>query len=218
PGVEFFSGVLVPLLAADVGLIDFHDAGQLGQLGAASLAQPVQDEPRRLLGDANLLGQLHAADALASRDQHVHGEQPLVERHMGPLEDRAGADREILQARQAAVVAVLAGRYALAGRADRAARTVWPQPRLKVHAGGLLIGEQLKELERAYGNFVVHRFTLEMWANHGPKSSGSQVYKSPILIVIVTVAMGSSFMVSALGHSVEPHHCEQQLDLPYRRP
>src|SRR5271169_3137445 len=102
----------VGLFAADESLINLDNAGQLFDLPSASLAKPLQHEPCRFLSDSDFLRKLHGTDTLPRSDHKVHGINPLVKRHMGPLENRASADREIQFAGVAAVVAAFAGRDA----------------------------------------------------------------------------------------------------------
>ena len=121
-----------------------------------SQSQPPQDEPRGLLRDADLLAELERADALARGDEQVHGIQPLVQRHMGPLEDGPGADGEILLAGVAAVEAARPAGDALSAVADRANLTVRPAAALQVQPCCFLIREHLEKLEGADGQIVIH--------------------------------------------------------------
>jgi hypothetical protein len=91
-GLEFFTFVLVRLLAANECFVDFDDPHELGQIGtAASFPQAVQDEPSRFLSDPDFLGDLHAGNALARRYKQVHRVNPLVQGDVATLEDRASA-------------------------------------------------------------------------------------------------------------------------------
>ena len=148
--------VLYVLLAADVHFVNLDHAAKLRQIIAARFTEPMQDEPGRLLRDAYLLGQLQAADALAGRHKQVHGIQPLVQRNMGALENRAGSHGEILLALVAAVVTILAHRDALADPADRANDASGPEARFEVDTGRFLIGEHLEKLKGADCSVVVH--------------------------------------------------------------
>lgn len=60
--LELLRFVLVGFLAADIGLVGLDDAGQEAAIAtgirATSFAQALEHEPRRLLRDADLLGQL----------------------------------------------------------------------------------------------------------------------------------------------------------------
>ena len=141
PFIQPFAGVFIPLLATDVGFVNLNDTAQGFDLLAASLAQPLQDEPRGLLRDTYLLGELQAADALARRDEQIHGIQPLVQRDVRPLEDRASSDGEILLALVAAVVTASPFRDTFTKPTDRAAATVRPEPRFKVSPRRLLVGK-----------------------------------------------------------------------------
>ncbi len=137
-----------------------NHAAQLRQIIAASLTQTMQGEPGGLLRDADLLGQLQAADALTGRHKQVHGIQPLVQRNVRTLKNRAGSDGEVLLALVAAVVAILAYRDALTDAADWADDAIRPEARFKVDAGRLLIGEHLEKLEGADCGVVVHTGAL----------------------------------------------------------
>src|ERR1700730_7685414 len=76
---------------------------------------------------------------------------PLVPGHVGALEYRSCAHREIFLALVAAIETVLAFRDPLAKATYRAARSLWPKPTLKVNARRLLVREHLKKLERRNG-------------------------------------------------------------------
>src|SRR5579864_100358 len=175
PLLEPLAGVFRGLFAADVSFVHFDDSGEALEVRAASLAQPPEDEPRGLLRDADFLGELQAADALARRDEQVHGVEPLVQWNVAALHDRAGANSEVLRALVAAVVAVLARRDPVQTSADRATRTGGPQPRLKVDAGRLVVREHLEQLECADGGVVVHsaprRVAVEGVAAHAASAA-----------------------------------------------
>jgi hypothetical protein len=116
------------------------------------------------LCDADLLGELKAADALPRRDQQIHGVNPLVQRDFGPLEDGAGANGEVGQASVAAVEAALAGADALGLVASRTDYSVRPAPRLEIGAGALGVGEHLEQFEGANGGLghgLVHAQFLQ---------------------------------------------------------
>ena len=147
-GVELLALVLVGFLAADIHLVDFDDAAQDAGVIAASFAEPLEHEPRGFLRDPNLLRQLHRRDALAGRDEQIHGVEPLVQRDMAALEDGRGANGEVRLAGIAAVEAALARGDPLglvAGRADGAVR---PPLTLHVDPRGFRVGEHLEKLER----------------------------------------------------------------------
>lgn len=154
--IELFTGMLVRFLAADVSLVDFNNAGQHGRVVAASLTQALEDEPSRLLGDTYLFAQLKAADALAGSNQHVHGIEPFVQRHMAALEDRARSDGEVFLALVAPVITAFARRDAVAKATNRAAAAIGPKTAFKVAAGRFLIWKEFEEFERADGQFVIH--------------------------------------------------------------
>src|SRR5215218_3204879 len=149
--VQLLFLVLVGLDPADIGFVNLDDAGQLLEFGTASLAQPVQHEPCRLLRNADFLRQLQAAYPLPCRDEQVHRIDPLVQRDMRPFHDRPGANREVLLALAAAVIAALACRDALAETADRATRAVRPQPAFEPQPTGFRVRDHLEKLVRGNG-------------------------------------------------------------------
>jgi hypothetical protein len=110
----------------------------------------LEHEPSGLLGDPDLLAELKAGDALPSGYKQVHGIEPLVQRNVAALEDRACTDREIKGTGIAAIEANLGlladALTALALRAERAIR---PEPRFQVESRRLGIGKHLEQLEGA---------------------------------------------------------------------
>ena len=149
--ILFVGFVLVDFQTADERLVDLDHAAQFVQLFAACLTEPMQNEPGRLLGDANFLRQLHRRDALASRNEQVHGVEPFVKWNVRPLEDSSGSHGEVQLANIAAVIAVLTDGDALHALALRAGDAVWPEAAFEVHASRGFIGVHLEEFEGAYG-------------------------------------------------------------------
>jgi hypothetical protein len=143
------SQTLAVNVAAEECLIDFHNALEFGEFLAASLTKTVEHEPCRLLLDANLFGDLHGRDAFGCSYKQVHGIEPLVERDMRPLEDRASADREIKLAFVAAMEASLARRNAILTSAGWTGNTFRPEATFEVGSGGFLVGEHLEQLKGA---------------------------------------------------------------------
>jgi len=180
PGLELLGLVFVLFDSANIGFINFDDARQLLEIvSTAGFAKPMQDEPSRLLRDTDFLGELHAGDALAGRHKQIHRVNPFVQGNVAPLEYRSGADREVLLALIAAVVAFLANRDPLAKSADRTTRAVRPKATFKVGPGRFLIWEHFEKLEsgnRALG----HGLTPDLWVEYAPENRGSQVYNSQI--------------------------------------
>jgi hypothetical protein len=159
PGFELLRFVLVLFDAADKGFIDFNNAFELREIGAATrLAEPVQDEPSRLLRNADFLGELHRRNALAGRYKQVHSIDPLVQRNVAAFEDRSGAHRKVFLALIAAVEAASPRCNAVAHAANRAPRSIWPQPPFKIRPRGLLVREHLEKLEGRNGR-LGHRAT-----------------------------------------------------------
>ena len=97
PAFSFLDSCL-GLFAADVGFVDLDLAVHTNSLNVESLSETVQEEPGRLLRDAQLLGQLHTADALTGRLKQVHGVQPFVQGNVGAFKDCASPHRELLAA------------------------------------------------------------------------------------------------------------------------
>jgi hypothetical protein len=176
-GFEFLGLVFVGLFPANVGFINFNDALKHFELRSACLAEPMKDKPSGLLRDPDFLGELHGRNALARRNEQIHRVNPLVQRDMRPLENRSGANREVLFALIAAIEAFLARRDPLAKAANRAARAVQPKASFKVDARRVLVREHLEKLES--GNRALrHRATPWLRAENGIKLAGSQVYNS----------------------------------------
>ena len=180
PGAELLGRVLVAFLAAEICLVDCDCAVQLGQVAFARLAQAPKHEPCGFLSDTNLLGELHRRDALTCRDDEVHRVNPLVQRNVRPLEDGAGADGEILFALIAAIEATLARRDPLAKAADRATRTIRPEPFFQAPPGSFLIGDHLEKLEGGNGA-LAHGLTLSSCEDCSVFWRGSKLYNSPLL-------------------------------------
>lgn len=169
--------VFVLFEAAHIGFIDFDDALQLFELRSARFAQPVKNEPSRLLGDPDFLGELHGRNALTRGHKLVHRVNPLVQRNVRPLENRSGSHGEVLVALIAAIKPFFARRHALAKSTNRAARPIRPKATFKIDPRRLLVGEHLEKLEsgnRALG----HSATPWPRSENGINFSGSQVYNS----------------------------------------
>src|ERR1017187_999205 len=83
--------VHVPRLAADVGFVNFHLATQLAAvvLVLHGQANPVQHEPRGLLGDAKRPMQFPRTDAVLGSGNHPHSREPLVQPEWGVFKDGA---------------------------------------------------------------------------------------------------------------------------------
>ena len=120
-----------------------------GEFAAASLAQAVKHEPCAFLLYADLFGDLHGRDSLASGDKQVHGIQPLVQRDVTALEDRASTDREVKLALIAAVEASLAWSDAVLTGTGWASDALRPETALKVGSRRLFVGKHLEQFEGA---------------------------------------------------------------------
>ena len=178
-GLKLLGLMLVLFDSTDIGFVDFDDAFELAQVvAAASFPQAVQHEPSRLLRDPDLLGELHARDALAGRHKQIHRVNPLVQRNVAALEYRASAHRKVFLALVTAIEAFLPNRDALAQSADWAFRPIRPQTAFQIGPGRLLIREHLEKLEGRNGAFG-HRSNLNFLPKSRLINRGSQVYNSP---------------------------------------
>src|ERR1700737_1962777 len=134
-----------------VRLVYLHDAVELPQILAARFAESVQQEPRGFLRHADFFGELHRADPLPRGHEQVHGVEPLVQRNVTALHHRAGADGEVLRARETAVVPSLPRRDPLNALADRAGHANRPQAGLQIDPSGFRVREPLEELKSRNG-------------------------------------------------------------------
>lgn len=120
----------------------------------ASLAEPLEHKPRRLLGNAYLLAQLERRDAFTGRNEQIHRINPFVERNVRPLEDRASSHREIQHTGVTAVETVLTGGNELTAFTSRTSNAVRPQSGFQIEPRGFLVWDQFKQLKRAYCAFA----------------------------------------------------------------
>jgi len=171
PKVLLFVFVFVRLDAANVSLVDLDDALQLGQIIAAGFAEPVQNEPCRLLRDADFLGQLQARNPLPRRDQQVHRVDPLVQWNVAALEYSARPHGEILTALVAPKEAALARCNALAKAADRATRTFRPKSPFQIGPRRFHIGEQREQFKGGNGAFGHGLYPRPMRRRCGPSEN-----------------------------------------------
>lgn len=90
------SGVHVPRLAADVGFVNFHFAGELAALVVLH-RQPdaLKHEPSGLLSDSKSAMDLVRTDSVFAVGNHPHGGKPLVQTNGGILENSPNLDREL---------------------------------------------------------------------------------------------------------------------------
>jgi hypothetical protein len=139
--------MFIGLFAAEKGFVSFDNSLQFGEFAAASLTKAVKHEPRRFLLYTNLFGDLHGANALAGGDEQVHSIEPLMQRDVAALEDRAGTDGEVKLAFVAAMKASLAGRDAILTGTGWAGDTFRPETALKIGSSRLFVGKYLEELK-----------------------------------------------------------------------
>ena len=147
--ILFVGLVLVDFQTADESLIDLDRAAQFLQVFAARFAETVENEPRGFLSDSNFLRQLHRRNALASRDEQIHRVEPLVERHMRPLEDSPCTHGEVQFASVAAIVAILSDGDSLNALALRAGDAIRPETAFAARSRAGFVRVQLEEFEGA---------------------------------------------------------------------
>lgn len=153
--VQLLALVFVGFLAADECLVDLDESRQDGRVITASLAEPLEHEPRRFLGHADLRGQLKTADTLAGRDQQIHGVEPLMERDVRPLEDGPRPHGEVALTGITAIEAALARRDALGLTTGGTDGPLGPTLAFHVSPRRFRVGEHLKKLEgrdRGFGH------------------------------------------------------------------
>ena len=132
------------VFAADVGFVNFNDAAKLFLRLYHRGADFVAHQVRRIVGaEAHLPLNLQGADALFAGGHKVHDLEPLAERLVGVLKNRADQNREAIALRIAllALPMPLAGLQVINGgvataRADNAVR---PAAGLQVGFAGVLV-------------------------------------------------------------------------------
>ena len=101
-------------------------------------------EPRGLVGDIERAVELVSGDALLARRHQVERLQPLVQRDLAALHDRALGDGEVLAAFLLGA-AIHAGLLGLVGVVDRAAvradRAIGPEQAFQESAGRVVVAE-----------------------------------------------------------------------------
>ena len=150
-GFEFLGFVFVAFKATDKGFVHFDNAAQWVVGRPAGFTETAKHEPCRFLSNTYFLCKLDTRNALASRDQFVHPQNPFIERDMGAFHDGLGTDRENLHTGITAIVPALARSYALIFLAMRALDAVRPSLPFHEGTGDLLIRKHLKELVCANG-------------------------------------------------------------------
>src|SRR5262249_46393565 len=93
---------LVRLFAADVRLVGLNDPALATERAALRRGHGFPDtmahEPSRLVGDAEHAGDLKRGHAFLAGGDQVRGQEPFVKRDMRTLENRPGANRELVSA------------------------------------------------------------------------------------------------------------------------
>jgi hypothetical protein len=113
-------------------------------------AQAVIHEPRRLLGDADMLGQLDAGNALAGGGNQVNGDEPLAERHFAGPEYRTGLDGEVLFAFGATIPLAVGERVNFLVAAVWAVFAVAKANPREIISAGLLVVKVYHELRQRF--------------------------------------------------------------------
>ena len=78
--------------------LDLAFKGRVEAVRASGVAKAMQDEPSRLLGDAQVRRQRGRSDALGVVRNHPDRGEPLGQRQLRVLKDRADLDRELTPA------------------------------------------------------------------------------------------------------------------------
>lgn len=160
PGFKLVFLMLVAFQAADESLVNFYHPAQLRYVLIAGFAEPMENEPSRLLGDADLFRQLHRRDALAGCNEQVHRIQPFMQGNVGPPKNRASADREVKVTGIAAVESARSLRDPLAALAGEALRAIRPETIFEVESGRFLIWKEIEQFKRAYCAFAHRKIIL----------------------------------------------------------
>ena len=155
--VQFPGFVLVAFLPADVGLVDLDSFRELEVAAAAGFADTVQHVPGGAVLDAEFLGELHGADALAGGEDGVDGVHPMLQVGLGGMEAGARRDREM----PTAGLAPEMGRLGWRGRTDIVRTSAVRTGRLwcnvcNTHLWGhampeSMLPEEVREIRKALG-------------------------------------------------------------------
>lgn len=87
------------VLAADVGFVSFNHPGQHGWIGLLhGRPDAVAEIPRGLVADSEHPLELVGRDPFLGLGHQVSGDEPLTERKVGVMKDRAGHRRELVAA------------------------------------------------------------------------------------------------------------------------
>ena len=146
-------GVAVAGLAADVRLVGLYRAVKAGESAFCEcLADAVRQVPRRLLGDAQVGGELHRRPALRVRHNQEDRQQPRLSAQLRGVHEGVAHHREML-ATLAAPVRHRTPRRHLRHPATptvRTDRTARPAARHEPHLSRPVIGEPAKELREPH--------------------------------------------------------------------
>ena len=91
--------VHVPAFAAEVRFVHFDRAMKHRAILRQRRSEPMRQEPRGLLRDAEVAVQLHAGHALETGHHLKRGDDPVLIADLRAFHDRAGLDAEELRAR-----------------------------------------------------------------------------------------------------------------------
>ena len=143
--------------ATDIGFIGFNRAGEQirKRAGFHGMADSVNHKPSRLIGYAERSMNLMAAHALLGSADQIDGMNPMIQRNVRILKDRADSYGKLLAAFTAFIKTLPSwftrlrlrnDRIGLVRFAMRANRTVWPKDIFKVSASFIGVGVKLKLL------------------------------------------------------------------------
>ena len=114
-------------LAAHIGFVHFHNAPQKLAVGVTHRrTDAMAEEPCGLVGNSNCALNLAGRDTLLGFRHHVDRKEPLGQRHMAVMKDRAGRGGELIQAALALVLIALFTLGNLGRMATRASDATGP--------------------------------------------------------------------------------------------
>src|SRR5689334_9641817 len=146
------AAVLVLGLAADVGLVRFHDAHELAKLGVGKAGA---DAVAHIVGsavgaEAHYALHFERGHALLGGHHHVDDPEPVPQAHIRVLENGPDQYREAIAVRRTCLALPMERTSLQLGHlvvaAARAADTFGPAPPQKVSLAGVVVREQRLEL------------------------------------------------------------------------
>ena len=136
-------------LSADIGLIHFHDTPQKLRIGFPhGRTDAMAQVPRGLIGDVQGAFDLQGANSFLAFGHQVNRNEPLNERKVGVVKDRAGRGRKLIAAGVALVLIALREYGDAFASAARAIHTFRPAKLSQANAALFFGAEKLNELHQ----------------------------------------------------------------------